>query len=318
MTETADRVCRACGSDALTFAFEAMEPDFELLRCDACGTLRTWPEVPDDEIGRWYPQEYYGDENVRFNPAMERMTKVFAKRRAQAMASGRPPGRVLDVGCGRGVMLQGFQSAGWDARGVELSEESAFHAREHLGLDVFTGGLEDAPWDDGTFDLIVFWHSLEHFRRPDLALDAATRLLAPGGGLVVAVPNIESLQAQLFGRLWFHLDVPRHYHHFGESSLVSMIERRGYTVERKEQLNLEQNPYGALQSLMNRFGFPENFLYSLLKRESARTHDVKQHPGLVAATAALLPGATAFAAGMTALEVALRAGGTIEVHATKR
>jgi SAM-dependent methyltransferase len=312
-----DRVCRACGSDDLEDIWEAMEPGFQILACHGCGTLRTWPETPDDEIGKWYPQAYYGDENVRFNPVMEKMTHWFAIRRARGMAKGMSPGRVLDVGCGRGMMLKAFGEIGWTPKGVEFSDDSAWHARERLGIPVHTGPLEDIDDEDASYDLIIFWHSLEHFRRPDEALEVARRLLRAGGRLVVAVPNAESLQAKLFGRQWFHLDVPRHHHHFGTTSLRRMMEREGFLIDEVRHLNLEQNPYGALQSLMNKLGFPENFLYSMLKTESARTHEVKDHPGLAFATLALLPTATMFAGALTALEVAAGKGGTIEVHATR-
>lgn len=312
------RVCRACDSVDLHHKFDAMEGGFELLACARCGTLRTWPELADDEVGAWYPQSYYGEGNVRFNALMEHMTHRFAIARARSMANGAPPGRVLDVGCGRGVALAAFRDLGWQAYGVELSEDSASHARDRLGLDVFTGPLADAPYDDESFDLILFWHSLEHFRRPDEAIETARRLLRTGGRLVVAVPNVESVQARVFGKRWFHLDVPRHYHHFGARSLHALLEQRNFVVEDVSFLNLEQNPYGVLQSLMNRLGFPENFLYSLLKTSSARGHEVRKHPGLVAATLMLVPGATALSIGIALFEAGLRRGGTIEMFARKR
>jgi len=314
--ESPERVCRACGGSDVPHLWDAMEPGFELLRCEACGAKRTWPEVPDDEIGQWYPQEYYGDQNVRFNPVMERMTHRFAKSRARAMAAGRPPGRVLDVGCGRGFMLAGFRALGWDARGVELSEASASHARDALGLDVFSGPLDDAPWEDETFDLIVFWHSLEHFRRPDEAIQRARALIKDGGKLVVAVPNADSLQAVTFAEKWFHLDVPRHYHHFGPRSLETLLGRFGFESDGEvHHLNLEQNPYGVLQSAMNRAGFDENFLYSLLKTRSARAHAVWKHPAAVLGTLALLPAAAPTALAFALAEAGMSRGGTIEMSA---
>lgn len=311
-----ERVCRACGGARLKHLYDAMEAGFELLCCDNCGAKRTWPEVCDDEIGRWYPREYYGDSNVRFNPVMERMTHWFAKARARNMAAERAPGRMLDVGCGRGMMLAGFRALGWDVHGIELSADSATHAREALALDVFTGPLDEAPYEEETFDLIVFWHSLEHFRRPDRAIARARALIKPDGRLVVAVPNADSLQASIFGRQWFHLDVPRHYHHFGPSSLETLLCRFGFKAERDvAHLNLEQNPYGIVQSAMNRAGFDENFLYSLLKTKSARAHTVWERPAAVLGTLALLPALAPTSLAFAIAEAALKRGGTIELIA---
>jgi 2-polyprenyl-3-methyl-5-hydroxy-6-metoxy-1,4-benzoquinol methylase len=246
---------------------------------------------------------------------MEQMTHWFAAQRARSMSRGMRPGRVLEIGCGRGTMLHEFAQRGWSVQGVEFSEQAAFRARQGFGIDVHTGSLSALDAEAGSFDLVVFWHSLEHFRAPDDALRETRRLLRRGGRLVVAVPNSESLQSKVFGRHWFHLDVPRHHHHFGESSLRKLLDRSGFTVQKVDHLNLEQNPYGVLQSVMNRLGFPENFLYSMLKSRSARTHDVTNHPGLVAATIALLPAASVFAIVLAAAEAAIGRGGTIAVTA---
>lgn len=310
-----DRVCRACGSTALTHLYDAMTSGFEILGCADCGAQRTWPEVPDDEIGKWYPQEYYGEENVRFNPVVEKMTKLFARRRAQHFAQGRQAGRVLDVGCGRGTLLAGMQQLGWSAHGVELSEHAAVSARKH-GIDVFVGPLADAPFERGSFDRIIFWHTLEHFRRPDEALAMARKLLKPDGSIVVAVPNADSLQAKVFGQKWFHYDVPRHYHHFGPRALDRLLQRTGFARQGAvRHLNLEQNPYGVLQSMLNRVGFDENLLYSMVKTKSARMH-ARMQPAAVLGNLALLPGAAPASLAFALVEAGLGRGGTIEVVAS--
>ena len=66
---------------------------------------------------------------------------------------------------------------------------------------------------DGRYAAIVFWHSLEHLPNPGEELERAAALLEPGGVLVVAVPNNDSLQAKLFGDRWLALDMPRHLTH---------------------------------------------------------------------------------------------------------
>src|SRR5438105_4238637 len=77
--------CAVCGSSANGKAFDAVEPGFEILRCVDCGVGRTWPVVPDEEIGRYYPEVYYGKENVRFNRVFEAMTRLFQRRRARVL-----------------------------------------------------------------------------------------------------------------------------------------------------------------------------------------------------------------------------------------
>lgn len=310
--------CRLCGGEMRSFL--DVDERFSLARCEACSLVSTRPELPEEEIAAFYPPEYYGRRNRRFNVVFERLIVVFRERRARLIARRARRGRVLDVGCGRGVLPAQLRRRGWDAHGLELSETSATHAREVLGVPVFVGPIEESPFEDGSFEAVVFWHVLEHLRDPRSALGRARRLLAPGGLLVVAVPNFESLQARVGGRGWFHLDVPRHYHHFGRGVLARLLDEEGFDVEDVSHFALEQNPFGWIQSLLNRLGFRQNLLYEALKRDSARdvAHPVRSAPVSFALTLLALVAVLPLSGLLFTAELLLRRGGTVEVWARRR
>ena len=315
MTIPAPPPCPCCGS--LLNEESCTVASFPILRCLGCGLGRTWPAVPPAEIGRWYPKSYYGRENVRFNLAFEVLTRFFRRRRARVLRSRVPLGPVLDVGCGRGVMLEHLRSLGYEAHGIELNDAAAWHARHRLGLDVRTGGFQDSPEEANRFQAVVFWHTLEHFPDPAAALAQACRVLRPGGFLALALPNFDSLQARLFGRHWFHLDVPRHYCHFGPRSLEALLARHSLRIVRSDHFCFEQNPFGWLQSLYNALGLPDNLLYDMLKTPGARMRKVREHPVAVSMSLILLPPLLVLSLALTVLEAALRRGGTIEIYALK-
>ena len=81
--------------------------------------------------------------------------------------------------------------------------------REAIGLEreardgVIAGEIEEFGERPGKWAGVVFWHSLEHLRHPGAAVDQAVRLLAPGGVIAIAVPNLASSQARCFGDHWF-------------------------------------------------------------------------------------------------------------------
>ncbi len=309
--------CVVCGGDHVARAYDSVEPGFSVLVCPDCGLGRTWPALPGDKIGAYYPQEYYGRENVRFNPLFEKMTHLFQRRRARVLHNRVSRGPVLDVGCGRGFLLAYLRSLGYEPHGVELSEHAAWHARNKLGLDVVTEDFLASPHEKARFNAVVFWHTLEHFPRPAECIERAGELLKPGGLVAVAVPNYDSLQARFFGKHWFHLDVPRHYFHFGPKSLEALLNRYRFRIVQMDHFCFEQNPYGWLQSFYNALGFDNNFLYSMLKDRSARTVRIRNHPIQALLTLLLLPPLLLASGVMTLVEAALRRGGTIEAYALK-
>jgi SAM-dependent methyltransferase len=191
------------------------------------------------------------------------------RARAAERLAGRP-GRVLDVGCGRGFLLDAFRRRGWDPQGTELDERSAAHAREILGLPVLTGVFDAWPWPDGHFDAVTLWHVLEHLDEPALALERARRVLRPGGVLMVGVPNFASPEARLARDGWFHLDVPRHVVHLTPEWLGAALDESGFEVRRRSFFAPEYDAFSLVQSAENRLGLRHNLLYDVLRGRSAK------------------------------------------------
>ena len=135
-------------------------------------------------------------------------------------------GRLLDFGCGSGSYLWRMHRQGWKVIGVDPSAAAVDYVRHELGLPALVGSLPHEDLHDGYFDVITMWQSLEHVHWPMEVLRAARRLLAPGGKLIVAVPNIDSLPFRWFGQTWIGLDLPRHLSHFAPSTLTHMLESR--------------------------------------------------------------------------------------------
>jgi SAM-dependent methyltransferase len=112
------------------------------------------------------------------------------------------------------------------ARGIDPSPIAVEIARQ-AGRRVELGHLLDRGYADAEFDSISMYHSLEHTPQPLLMLRECARILKPGGQLTVAVPNIEALNARLFGRQWSHLSLPHHLQHFTKRTLERVAERGG-------------------------------------------------------------------------------------------
>ena len=98
-----------------------------------------------------------------------------------------PPADLLDVGCGNGEFLKAAREAGYQVRGIDISEDSARLCREH-GLQAESGNFLTHPFDR-QFDFITMWDVLEHLREPSAFVARAAELLKPGGYLITKTPG---------------------------------------------------------------------------------------------------------------------------------
>lgn len=144
-----------------------------------------------------------------------------------------PSTRLLDLGCGNGEFLELAEACGWRATGIDMDEQAVAIARER-NLDAHVGEVEQAVelFSGETWDVVTMAHVVEHLHDPGAAIEAAAKLLRPGGRLWLATPNPSSLAHELFGIDWFHLDPPRHLVLFSPRALVRLVGEHGFSGAR--------------------------------------------------------------------------------------
>ena len=226
--------CPVCGSEHFRLQFE--EAPYRVLRCTTCGTGVVSPRRADLES--IYDGSYWlsGSPKTRgyqdYRAAEPLYLRTFRRRLRFALADGPRGGSALDVGCAAGFCLLALRELGFDAHGVEVSEAIASYAREQLGFDTLhIGTLDDAPYDDATFDLITMWDVIEHVADPGALLRTARSLLKPEGLLVVETQNIDSLFARALGPRWHHYKHEEHIYHFTPESLRRLLGDAGFKVQ---------------------------------------------------------------------------------------
>jgi SAM-dependent methyltransferase len=162
-------------------------------------------------------------------------------------------------------MLRAFADLDMTVHGVELHERAARGADPRADIHI-EERLSDVGFPSRYFDRVVIWHVLEHLVDPRETLQEVRRILKPGGRVAIAVPNFSSLQARWAKGDWFHLDLPRHLHHFSMGGLRTLVESCGFRFLEVRHLSIRQNPFGWVQSALNRTRFfPRDSLYSNLQ-----------------------------------------------------
>jgi 2-polyprenyl-3-methyl-5-hydroxy-6-metoxy-1,4-benzoquinol methylase len=243
-----------------------------LVACAGCG-LVFQERAPAHEALDAAQAEAYGEPTRRFAGPVEAGVRLFRSARVRLAMRLAPTGsRVLDVGCGRGLFLRMLRERGYRVHGTELSAATAAQAYDDVPVE--PGEMFEGQFPDDSFDLVSIWHVLEHLPRPRHALEICHRALAPGGRLLLAVPNFGSLQSQAGGAEWFHLDLPRHIFHFTPETLAHLLESSGYEIERMRTGQWEMDPFGWVQTLLNRAGLRRNGLYDTLRNNPEVRRDL--------------------------------------------
>ena len=244
------QACDLCGHDG--FTPRKIYPEyllftgerFQLVACQRCQLHFLSPRPDAATIGEYYPADYGAHQNVprplrpwqraaggQGAPPPGPLGRLHLYLRQQVSWYFIPPfergGRVLDIGCGSGKLLDTLKHLGWETHGVEVAP-SAVERACAKGHQVTVGTAETEAHDDGAFDVVYMWHVLEHTHHPSRALANAHRYLKPDGRFYLCVPNYRSLHASLFGRYWWSTDAPRHLYQFDRRTIRAYLERAGF------------------------------------------------------------------------------------------
>lgn len=136
-------------------------------------------------------------------------------------------GRLLEVGASTGELLAAARGC-FEATGVEADAASSLTARRR-GLDCRCGTLGAMSFEDGSFDSAVMYHTIEHLESPRRALQEVSRILRPGGWLVIETPNIATLWYHLLGARWRQF-IPDHRYFFTPETMGRLCDETGFEI----------------------------------------------------------------------------------------
>jgi SAM-dependent methyltransferase len=222
--------CNLCGADDARLLYSLRDYRlriddslWNLVQCRICSLGYLNPRPTVSEIGKYYPQTYFGHRG--------HMTRRYA---VQAQYVAGPPGDLLEIGAARGDFMAVMRDRGWRVTGIEPSTADNPH-----GLTIHRQRFpEECDLATESFDVITAWAVFEHLHDPASAFQRAASLVRPGGRLVVQVPNLRSINAR-FARLE---DIPRHLYFFNPTTLRRFAALAGL---RLEAIHHTTNMYGG-------------------------------------------------------------------------
>jgi SAM-dependent methyltransferase len=203
-----------------------------LARCGDCSF-----EFVNPRPGRQALDAFYGSkEYLCHRPTQSSEAGKTAEFLVGQFTKYHPEGghRLLDFGCGGGWLLRYAIEHGWNATGYDAGGEAIATARRQ-GLPV----VDDvAALAAGEFDVIIVNKVFEHVEDHGGTLTTLRTLLAPGGVLLIDVPNVGSLRARLSNPFFVahlnfderHRAFPIHLSYFTPRTLTLLLERNGYRM----------------------------------------------------------------------------------------
>jgi len=266
--------CIICQSDKIIRFLEAKSLDnmgsslYHYLKCESCGLVFLEEKEGLVNLQDVYKESgYYSREKVRLNKAVDFLMRFFNRLRYKSVSKNfrNKKGKLLDIGCGKGKFLVEARKDGWEVFGIEPTKRSSDIAISRYNLNVIQKYLSLEQFESESFDVVTMWHVFEHILNPNNVLQIAYSWLKYNGLLVIAVPNIGSIQASFGKDLWFNLDPPRHLYHFSPKTLKLILEKNGFTIKCISYFYSELNYFSLIQTFLNKVGCSPNFIFNFSK-----------------------------------------------------
>jgi 2-polyprenyl-3-methyl-5-hydroxy-6-metoxy-1,4-benzoquinol methylase len=207
--------------------FERYLNDVELLKCSTCKFV--YSSLPDEKIEgvNFSLGEDTADNYREMQGSIDRhYFKTTAAKLSRSVGSA---GRVLDIGCGNGLLLSQFRKLGWKTFGCDPSPWAADAAKQQ-GFTLYNCELKDSGIAAASFDLITCTTTLEHVARPVEVTREIERIMKPNGAAYFTIPNYGGLAIRL-GRATFRRNAPPyHCNFFTAKTLRHVFNLVGLTV----------------------------------------------------------------------------------------
>lgn len=255
--------CVYCESNNIIYLFSApnrfdkSDEIFSVSRCNDCGIVFQNPRVKSqfieeyytDTLGYYYPGKskdtflnklkliltikvlinhfkYFNLGNKSF--LIKLISWVFKRKfKIKMIPDYVNNGKVLDIGCSHGALLQELRGYGWEVKGLEMHKKSAEYAQS-LGLDVYQSTVEGIDFPDNYFNAITMGMVLEHLHEPFESLEKITKWIKPRGQLIFSIPYFNGFEFSMFKEYCYGLQLPHHIVFLNKKVIVEYLKKIGY------------------------------------------------------------------------------------------
>lgn len=237
-------LCQSKKASRIPFRYAFKDRFLWLMQCEKCGLRSIWPRPSDEEIVEMYTSDYF----TQADAATHHMNQEYVQllnagdysegvKEMQQIAAG---GSFLEVGCATGNFLNALKKAGFQVKGIELSEFAVQYAKTNYNIDIinkpFDGQLFGNEITENEFDIVLMGDVLEHFTDPTEAMRLTHKILKQGGVAIIHLPGTLNLLSsklaffvyKLIGSQKTMTIPPYHLTEFSAKTIKKMAKLTGF------------------------------------------------------------------------------------------
>ncbi len=246
MKELEYTVCPICGSKEYRVLFTGKDyllsqEEFTIVRCGSCKVIFTNPRIKEDQISHYYFADYVPYKKLRQHVIVQKAKNIFGQVFGNSHweilkeLQSHEVRSVLEIGPGSGELLFFLKKHGFDVAGVEIDTDCVNRIRER-GTPCYQGDLNKVMDGIGSkkFDAVILYHVFEHLYYPKETLRSIYNLLNNNGIIYLSMPNINSVEARLFGKYWSGIDLPRHIVHYSKGNIKQILIEAHFEIIKLE------------------------------------------------------------------------------------
>lgn len=173
-------------------------------------------------------------------------------------------GKILDIGCAEGTLIDIAKKRGWDVTGIEPNKNFIKWAKKNYDIEIIQGSIPNKRLRKGSFDVITLLDVVEHVPDPEKFLRECSHLLKKGGNMFISTPDFSSIHSRLMGRKWFYI-LNIHLFYFTRDTLKPLLEKAGLRLMAKKHYYLLSSLDYFFRKSRNYLGLFGDFIHKIVK-----------------------------------------------------
>ena len=246
-----EAICPACGRKESRHVYEKLRELGALLECAGCGLCFIWPDPGGGSLEQIYDKNYYDRWSLDdLGPkGLSRMKQATFDYLFDIVAKYGKRGKLLDIGCAFGDLLNAAARRGWMCHGIEISSYAAGEAGKKLGPEnIREGDFLKSAYPPETFNAVTMVDMAEHIYETRALFQKCHDILKENGLLIIVTPDINSLSRKAMGQSWPHFN-REHIVYFSGNSIARILSANGFELLEAASFKKALNLYYIIAQL---------------------------------------------------------------------